>query len=157
MPSNRSLAWFTTIANAQTVTTGGQSANALLTNLDLELHKGATVTRMIVQLFLLANTIDILGRIQWGIVLVNRDAADVVVFPDPGVANDRADWLVRGAESLLMSDINDGSQAVRVSRDLRAQRMLRDRQATLQFVIDQGASGMTVTYDLFVRVLIRLP
>ena len=157
MPSRRSLRWFSTFADAQTVTAGGQSNNSLLSLVDSADMKGATITRMIVQLVLASGAADQIGRVKWGIVVVSEDAAVAAAFPEADFASDQADWLVRGAELVRQSDVDDGSQHVRVFRDLRAQRVIRSADDQLHFIIDKDSTTGTVNYDLFTRVLLRMP
>ena len=156
--ANRALQWFTSISDAQTVTSGGQSANELLAGLSDTLRKGSTITRIIMQLVLHAGTVDTtFGRVKYGIVLMNQDAVSAGAFPDADVATDNVDWLVRGAEVVSATSLTDSSQFVSVFRDLRAQRMLRTGQELLEFIIDQSTSGQVIGYDLFTRILVRLP
>ena len=157
MPSGRTLRWFQTHADAQTVTSGGQSANELLSALTVDQRKGATITRMILQLWFRADTIDSICRVKWGIVSISEDANTASAFPDADSALDLADWLIRGAEVVLTSDVNDGSQAVRVFRDVRSQRILRGATDQTHFVVDQATSGTSVTYDVYSRILVLLP
>jgi len=157
MPSRRTLEWFSTIAHAQNVTSGGQANVSLLSLMDVSVVKGSTITRIILQFILQAQTAATLGRLNYGIVLVSQDAAAAGAFPDADITADQADWLVRGQETVLASDANDGSQLVRVYRDLRAQRVIRSADDELHFIIDQNASGMNTVFDLFTRVLVRLP
>ena len=151
----RTLEWFTTHARAQTVTSGGQTANSMLA-LDPLLRKGATITRIIMQLTLQGLSTGLVGICDWGIVVLNGDAVIAQAFPDADVSSDRADWLARGQESVVTSVVSDGSQLVRVFRDLRAQRVIRSEEDELHFIMDQNTSGMTVQYDLFSRILVRL-
>ena len=157
MPSRRALEWFSTLADAQSVTSGSQSNNSLLSLMDTSVTKGATITRIILQLVIHLGSTAVNSRLKYGIVIVSEDAAAANAFPDADVSSDQADWLVRGAEMLRVSDANDGSQFVRVFRDLRAQRILRSADDQLHFIIDQDSSGITATYELFTRVLVRLP
>ena len=128
----------------------------VLSALATDLRKGATVTRIILELSLAANAIDIVARTKWGIVSISEDAATAAAFPDADAALDLADWLIRGASVIVSSDVNDGSQFVRVSRDYRAQRVLRGATDETHFIID-NASGVQVNFDLWTRILVRLP
>ena len=157
MPSGRTLRWFQTHADAQTVSSGGQSDNEVLQALGVDLRRNATITRIILSLTIRALTIDTLCRLKYGIVSVSEDAATANAFPDADAALDLADWLWRGASVIQMSDLQDGSQYVRVEADLRAQRVLRGATDETHFIIDQDSSGATTGYDLYSRILVRLP
>ena len=153
----RPLRWFTTLADAQTVTSGGQSQNELLQNLSVDQRRNSTITRIILQLVLANATIDKKGGVKWGITNISEDAFTAGAFPDADVALDDTDWLVRGAEVVAMSDLQDGSQMVRVFRDIGTSRILHGASDQTHFIIDQNTSATTINYDLFTRILVRLP
>ncbi len=152
----RTLKWSTAIHDAQTIAASGQNAHPLLGNLS-GTRKGATITRMLINITLGAAAVDILARLKWGVVIVNNDAALASAFPDADDSADDADWLMRDAAVVVMSDVSDGSQLVRMKYDLRAQRIIRSDQDDLRFVIDRDSPVVTTNYNLFTRVLVRLP
>ena len=153
----REVRWFQTHADAQTVTSGGQANVEVLQALSVDQRKGATVTRIILELVLGVAQIDTKCNLKWGIVSLTEDANTAGAFPDADAALDLADWLVRGASIIKMSDVDDGSQFVRVSKDYRAQRILRGATDETHFIIDQNTSGATVNWDLWTRILVKLP
>ena len=156
MPNSRPMEWFTTLADGQTVTSGGQSNNELLVQLAESIRKGSTITRILLQLVIHPATVNTICRLKWGMVLVNEDAASGGTFPDADQSTDRADWLARGAELVSVTDLFNGQQYARVDRDLRAQRVIRADTDEFHFIIDQDSSGATVNYSVWTRVLIRL-
>ena len=152
----RQTEWFDTNADAQTLTTGSQSNNELLSQMVTDEVKGSTITRILMQLTLRAGTVDTVGLVKWGIVVVNGDAAAADAFPDADVASDRADWMAKGAELVVMSSLTQSHQVLRIARDLRAARIMRSEEDELHFIIDQNSSGMTINYDLWTHILVKL-
>ena len=157
MPTQRQLRWFQTHADAQNVTSGGQSANQLLSALTVDQRKGATITRILMHLVLEAQAIDTSGLVKYGICSMSEDAVTASAFPDADAALDLTDWLIRGAAVIRMSDTDDGAQLVRIEKDFRAQRVLRGATDETHFIIDQNTSGMSIVYHLYTRILVRLP
>ena len=101
----RQLRWFQTHADGQSVTSGGQSNNELLTTLGKDIRRGSTITRMILYLMLRPQSTNTLGSVKFGVVSVTEDAATANAFPDADIAGDEADWLYRGAAHALMSNL----------------------------------------------------
>ena len=153
----RALEWYTTLLGSQSVVNGGQANSSLLDNLPAGLIKGSTITRIIMRLVIRPNVVNTLCFLSFGIVLMTDEAVSASGFPDADVAADQADWIMRSRESASLVNLNDNSQWSRVAFDLRAQRVIRSANDTLQFIIDQHTSGITCTYDLFTRVLVRHP
>ena len=112
---------------------------------------------MILYLMLRPQATNVLGSVKFGIVSVTEDAATADAFPDADIAGDEADWLFRGAAHALMSSVNEGHQLTRVHADIGTSRVLHGATDETHFIIDQDSSGMTITYALFARVLVRLP
>ena len=155
MASRRPFLWYTSIALAQTVASGGQSNNALLSLLDSGAARGSTITRVIVKLYA-RSPVNTFQTFHYGLVVVSEDAATAGAFPDTDVASDQANWYVRGFGLASATSTLDHSQYTLIEHDLRGQRILRSADDAFHFVIDQGASGSALTYDLFARVLLKL-
>ena len=151
----RPLKWFTTLVQDQALAAGAGTNHALLTTLEEANAKGSTVTRIILNISLATDTLVTDGFLPFGIVYVNADAVIASAFPDPGVASDNVDWLVRDQLHTRMSSLSDGSQLARARYDLRAQRVARSAQDQLHLVT--FAAGVGLEYAFFCRVLMRLP
>ena len=119
--------------------------------------KGATVTRMIVDLTFKNNALAQNNDAYWGIVPVNADASAAGGFPDPKDMTDRASWLVRGREQFNADSLSDYAQWVRVRQDLRSQRILRSEQDELHLLVENADGADTFQWAAFIRVLMKLP
>jgi len=102
------------------------------------------------------DTVDQRTEMFWGLALVNADAAAALAFPDADVEGDNIRWLVRDFALNRMSNINDNSQVVMRTYDLRAQALFRSDQEELHLVVDQGAGGGAV-FHVMTRILLRVP
>ena len=82
-----------------------------------------------------------------------------LAFPDADEENDDGrGWLYRGVMRGLEDSLNvvKGSEGY-LRADIRTKRKLRTNDDSLWMVLDQDASGINVTYNLFVRTLCQLP
>ena len=118
--------------------------------------KGATVTRLLVDIELQPDSVGQNVVMFWGITMVNADARAALAFPEADDPADRADWLGKGRLQTSSSDLFDGSQWHRVHRDLRAQRVFHSEEDELHLIVDSGTVNV-LTWSAFIRVLIRLP
>ena len=127
------------------------------TELGVREVKGATVTRMLLDIRLEASSLAQQVQCHWGIVIVNADARAAGAFPDADDLGDRADWLVRGHLRTVQDSLSDASQWDRVKADLRAQRVLRSEESELHLIMDAGSDGFTMVWSAYIRVLMKLP
>jgi len=118
--------------------------------------RNATVTRMIVDLRLSADSVAQRIRLHWGIVIMNADARAAAAFLDPEDETDRAGWLVRGRMDVIQASLSDSSQWDRRMMDLRAQRMLRTEEDELQ-LIWHNSSSFVCKFDAYLRILVKMP
>ena len=159
MTLRRATQWLSTYKGRGNLASGVQD-NLLLVNeteLGVREVKGATVTRILLDIRLEASSVAQQVQMHWGIVVVNADARAAGAFPDADDYGDRADWLVRGHLRTIQSDLSDASQWDRVRADLRAQRILRSEESELHLIVDAGSDGFTMIWTAFIRVLMKLP
>ena len=156
MPSARRRQWFTTIDRGQTVVSTGQKNVNLLAALDAAVAMGTTVQRMILDVTLTGPNLATDFYVYWGITYVNADAVIGSTLPDPNIASDNVSWLARGVAQWSSSNLSESNQDGHIIGDFRSQRVCRSPQDQLHFIVNQEASGFTVTFDVFARVLLLL-
>jgi hypothetical protein len=139
MPGARQLIWHDNIAINQTVLTDAQAAIDLTAGMIDADKRGCTITRVLYQLFVRANTVDAAANFHYGITLMHEDATGAAV-PDADEQTDEPGWLTRMGGFVMMTNLADGSQVYRAEGDLRAQRKFRGPSEQLQFIIDQDVS-----------------
>ena len=152
----RQLRWFDTLVGFTNLASGVQTNHDLLANQATDLVMGSTITRIILKLALKANTLVTLHEMHYGISIVNADAVIGGALPDADVVSDRADWMLRGWLYARSSNLSDRSQDDVVQHDVRAQRILRASADRLHIILDASASGVTLQYAMYARVLVRL-
>ncbi len=118
--------------------------------------KGATITRMLMELVVRSNSVAQDNILFWGIVIVNSDARAAAAFPEPRDVSDRPDWLARGRMQNKQSDLSDSSQWTTKTLDLRTQRIIRAEEDELHLIIDNDGS-LIFEWSAYVRTLVRLP
>ncbi len=155
----RQFEWFTTRNNGQTLASDAQGGFGLYNAgaVGARFIKGATVTRMLIDLRLRAESVAQLVEVAYGIVVMNSDAVAAGGFPDADDLSDRADWLVRGRLQTIQASLSDSSQWDRVRLDIRTQRILRSEEDEVRMVFDANSSGFTLVIDAYVRLLMRMP
>ncbi len=118
--------------------------------------KGYTVTRMILDLRLKADSVAQESSLFWGIAVVNSDARASGVLPDADVMNERAGWLVRGRLTTIQDSLSDRQQQDVAQLDLRSQRVMHNDEEELLLILD-SVSAFISQWQVFVRVLMKLP
>ena len=159
MPDKRSFEWFTTDTGFQSLASAAQTNLTLYsaTLVGARFIKGATVTRMLLDLRLRSDSVAQLVEAYFGILPVNADARAAGAFPDVDDASDRAGWLYRAKFRTIQDSLSDSSQWDTRHLDLRAQRILRTEEDELQLVVDASGSGFTLQWAAYIRVLMRMP
>ena len=158
MPNRRQLKWFTTLRNLQALADNSQLTFDLLTDLSASLTQGATIQRMLVDIWLRNDTIQNEKTMDWGIVLVDGEAASAGIFPDADDEDERVPWLGRGRMHVFCNVFFEANPNSYMHRDLRAQRIMRDEFKQLRLICDldtNGAGGVFVTFST--RVLVMMP
>ena len=118
--------------------------------------KGATATRLLVDITLKADSVAQYVTMIWGITMVNADARAAGHFPDPNDIADRAAWMVRTRMMTIQASLSDSSQWERLRLDLRAQRVFRSEEDELHLIIN-NAGSFTLDWSAHVRTLIKDP
>ena len=158
--ASRPMQWYTGQQGFQTIADGAADNFTLYNAVSHGPRniKGATITRMIIDLTIRADSVAQIVTGMWGILVMNADARAAGVFPDPADVTDRAGWMIRGRGETIQSDLSDASQWDRRQLDIRSQRVLRTEEDELQFIIDNiSGGGRIIQYGIFIRVLVRLP
>ena len=155
----RAMKWFTTLRGDQALTDGAQISFDLLAGVDQANKKGATVTRLIISMWIRNDTQQTFKVMDAGVAWVNSDAVAAAALPDPGDEADRADWLLRYRMTNQMDATTSGSQQIEDRHfDIRSQRICRSERDELRLVLEDsglGNGGLFVTFGA--RVLLRLP
>jgi len=154
----RETEWFTTNQGFLPIVAGAQ-ANLTLFSASLigaRFVKGTTITRMIIDVIARNDAVAQTSILHWGIVPVNADARAAGAFPDADDMSDRAGWLMRGRLVFNSNAVSDSSQWAQRHYDLRSQRVLRNEEEELQFIID-STSSFTADWSAYIRVLVKWP
>ncbi len=154
----RPMKWFTRSFRHTALASAGQARIELLSPLPVGDVKNSTVTRLIVHLEGLGDTVNTVKVASWGITFVNDDAAVAVAYPDVDDETERVDWLVRGQLVIPSgADLRD-RPLPSVHYDGRSARVCRAEKDRLFLLVDLDS---TDTGGVFlhgvVRVLVRLP
>jgi len=154
----RGFRWVTRIRTGVVIASGNQVCSDLLVPYTtiVDNLKGYTVTRILLKLFIVPDTANQQTVTSWGIAVINADAAAASAFPDADIEGDNVRWLMRDMALNRMTDLNDKSQIVEKSYDLRAQALFRSDQDELHLIMD-NSSGGGVFHSFIARVLLRMP
>jgi hypothetical protein len=156
--NRRGFEWFSSDIDFADLAGDGQT-NLLLYNAigqGARFVKGATVTRMIIDLRMRANAVAQTVILFWGIVVVNADARAAGAFPEADDLTDRADWLIRGKMQTIQASLSDSSQWDTVKLDIKSQRVLRAEEDELHLILDSRGANV-LEWTAFIRVLMRMP
>ena len=156
---SRPMEWYTKNFDFSSLASAAQNTGRLYSAQDEGLRniKGATITRIIVDVGLRAESVAQLVRMFWGILIVSAEARIGLTLPDADDMSDRHDWLVRGRLFTIQDSLSDSSQWAWARLDLRAQRIMRSEEDELVIIFDAGSDGFTMERTAFVRTLVRLP
>jgi len=158
MPRQRLLKWFTTLRQLQALADNSQITFDLLTDLAASQTEGATITRILIEMWVRNDIVLEDKTMDWGIVLVAGAAASAGGFPDADIEDERVDWLGRGRMHAITTVIGDGASLGHMERDLRAQRVIRDEFEQLRLILDVDANGTGGLFVTFItRILVRMP
>ena len=156
MPSGRQYQWFSILdENDTALASGNQVEKDLLSGMSTDDRKGSTITRVIVDLVITADTLNQKTFTSYGLCMVNLDAFAAGAVPDADSNVDRADWLLRGRSRNYMTQLSGTSDAFVRSYDLRAQRVLRSEEMTLALILDHGSGG-GINFFWMSRILVKL-
>ncbi len=126
--------------------------------------KGHTLLRSIIRMTMLVQQDEAVGdtiRLDYGLVMLNRDAATASAFPDPEDPVDQADWLMLDHAVLVSSSLDENAPANFVNRtyDLSAQRKFGNRDAGLFLVFNNATlvGAADVNAHITSRILLAMP
>ncbi len=151
----RAMQWFSIVDEGdRSLASAAQFEADLLTGLSLDLTKGATITRVLLDIVIAPDTVSQITHTSYGLVMVNDDQFSAGAVPEADANADRADWLLRARSRNTAAAISDSSQLWVRSYDLHSQRVLRSEKQTLALVLDQSSGGGVVFYWMS-RVLVK--
>ena len=157
--NRRGLQWYTSQNTAfSTLSAAGQSNLPLYTTADVTATamKGSTVTRTLVDITIAANAVAQRVALAWGLAVINGDAANAGVFPDPEDLSDRPGWLARGLIQTIQASLSDSSQEKQIRVDLRSQRILRAEEDEYHLIFTNVGVN-TLKLSTYIRALIKYP
>ncbi len=155
VPHRRTMQWFTSINPLFTLAANGQLSIDLLGPLAVDQRKGATITRVILDLSLFPTVVTTLHEVFWGLLVMDEEAASAGGFPDADIQSDRQHWLQRGHLISKVLSTSDGKQGDRQMMDIRSQRKLTSEEDTFRIIFDHGATGTSSDIVMFARTLIK--
>ncbi len=155
----REMEWFTGKTGFAGLTTASLTNFTLFNAISVGARfiKGTTITRILMDLTFRSPSVAQNNEASYGVLIMNADARAAGAFPNPDDVSDRAGWMFRGRGQNITSSVSDGSQWTRLTHDNRSQRVLRTEEDELQFVIETPATGFTIEWSLYVRVLVKWP
>jgi len=157
--ARRGMQWYTHVAPGfATLAAGAQTNLPLYTTADVTAVaiKGSTVTRTILDIRVGGDSVAQRVFFDWGLVVINGDAAAAGVFPDPQDLSDRPGWLGRGQLTTIQGSLSDSTQEEHLKLDLRSQRVLRAEEDQYHLIVHN--SGVTIVrWYAYVRSLIKYP
>ena len=130
----------------------GTDFENLTNNLNQDEVKGATVTRVILDLVYDISGVGTIDSLGIGLVVLNTDAIAVSAFPDPEDTFDQPGWLWRTVHEVFQTD----NPKFRQHLDLRAQRKFGGEESNLVLLM-KNAGVNTISIHGFARTLIRRP
>ena len=153
----RPMEWFTNERAFAAIASAGQDNHTLFnaSSVGARFVKGTTITRMIIDVRLKPDTVAQQVNLSWGVVVMNADARAAGAFPDVDDISERPGWLVRGRLTAISANLSDMSQQDRVLLDNRSQRILRNEEDELQFIVDAGSDGFGMLWFMYIRTLVK--
>ena len=152
----RPVEWYDTIKQGEALASGGQTEFDLLVNMEDRQNKGATITRIILNLDIRPLSVNTYTQVYVGLTLWSQEAFLTGIMPD---ADDAADmgvgWMYRGRLWSLVSSLNDAPGiGGSLQLDLRSQRKLTSEDQSLFIVLD-AVAATNLTIDFLARVLVK--
>ncbi len=154
----RGVYWEDTIID-QTLGANSQFGQSLDAGIPEDEKKGVTVTRILLEIDVVAVTAGTGGIFSAGIAIVQDDASAALSFPDPDSVGDDPGWLWRVArQGVFNNDPNDFSQARHYKLDLRAQRKYVGEDYSLMLIgMNLAGVASSLNVDGSLRVLYKRP
>ena len=148
----RAVEWTDVILN-NSLTSAQQLGIDLSTNFLSTERKGSTIVRTIVDLTLAPLSASVTLRIAWGLVMMELDAFNAAIFPDPFVADDQPGWMLRGERNLRTSNVDDVPNNAQLQIDLKAKRKFMGEDELYVLVLERGAETGTIVVSGMIRIL----
>jgi len=155
----RARKWIELKGGPTNIAPAGQASTGLLTG-GVELV-GSTLTLILFQLTMRPatdETAEDSALLEYGITMVNADAQSAGALPDPS-GPDQVPWLMRDHAVIVKATADDQQSMVYRQYILHGQRVIRDAQTSMVFVIDSTAitAAMDAIYHITGRILLLLP
>ena len=155
--NRRQTSWFDHISPIKTLASGATESLDLSDAMTESDKRGATVTRILLTIYVRPVLVDLSQRWFYGITMMSRDSVVAGALPDPEVASDQPGWMLRDFRAVLTHDAEHAQAIQHMTYDLRAQRRFTGPSNELEFVSKNLAGGGTsVEYAILSRVLCRL-
>jgi len=160
----RRVLWRTVSLAAAIQVGAGQTSSMELLNVessDMDEFAGATLTRILLDLYIWTSSEVLGGFVIWGagIVPLERDTVAAGAFPDP--LTDEANWIYN-QRGILQSSLNAATAVNRpglasqyIHQDLHGQRKVGVRD-TIIFLMENVAGAPDLTYYVSTRTLYKL-
>ena len=156
--NRRQTKWFTTLRTLQALADNTQLTFPLLADLSASQTQGATITRILIELWIANDITNNAKTMDWGIVLLAGEAVTAGGIPDAQDEDERVDWMGRGRMHVITNNISVMPNFAHMERDLRAQRIIRDEFQELRLITNLDANGTGgVFLTIFTRVLVKMP
>ena len=158
----RRMAWTETVISTNVLGAGGQIGHRIFGPEGQLSLVGATITRILFNLSMLPETGETggdMGRLDYGMTMVDEDAATAGAFPDPA-GSDTVPWVMRDMRILVNeSTVRTPQSLVVALYDLSSQRILRSARHSLYFIMDNTtiSGAITARYEIHARTLYKLP
>jgi len=158
----RSTTWIE--ENADTIVATGALHGETLVNVpgNFSLVR-STITRILLTVVFEASAAEVAGdalRLDFGIAILSSDAVAASALPDPSTSTpDSGMWLLRDmAELVLIATVRDPRSTMRMTYDLKGQRILRQDNVVQLILKNTDISGAAdMALRVMSRVLVKLP
>ena len=136
------------------VTAGAQAIIDLLQDLATATKLGLTLVRLLMRLYVQATSTGTDTEFQHGVMVVTTDAFSAGAVPDP--VSDRQNWWLHDGD-FIHRDADAGPAGVSYHYDIRTARKLPGRDHALLHTIENSHASGSLHYQVFFRILLRLP
>ncbi len=115
-----------------------------------------TITRIIHKVTIIPDAANVTANVYHALVLVNSDAAAAGSFPDPQTMTEQPGWIYRDMTTVATPSAG-ASNVEPETYDIRGQRLFRNQELGLYFIIRNEAAAIGVQYNVYTRVLCKMP
>ena len=142
------------IAELTTVSAGQQSAFDLLSPVPAASRWGITVVRMLGELYVGPASTGADVEWQHGVTLMDLDAFSASALPE--MSQDMRSYYYHNG-GYYFRDADAGPSAARETWDIRTARRMRSERDTLVHIMENTDASASLVYQLFYRLLVKLP